>query len=151
MIHYKVSSLNTFRPHGLSTRQDGSVLDFGSLQAGQTTSVYYRGLNVTWRKNVREKFASIFANNTRQAQSAMQSCSTVLCSKPLLCLPGNTNKWPHRRLLPKASISLGNITQAILGPTTHAWGLSRASNLGSRNQRISSGFPGWEWKQFAGV
>ena len=65
----------------------------------------------------------------------MQSCSTVLCSKPLLCLPGNTNKWPHRRLLPKASISLGNITQAILGPTTHAWGLSRASSLGSRNRR----------------
>ena len=52
----------------------------------------------------------------------MQSCSTVLHSVPLLCLPGNTNKWPHRRLLPKASISLGNITQAILGPTTHAWG-----------------------------
>ena len=52
----------------------------------------------------------------------MPSCSTVPCSKPLICLPGNTNKWPHRRLLPKASISLGNITQAILGPTTHAWG-----------------------------
>ena len=65
----------------------------------------------------------------------MQSCSTVLCGKPLLCLPGNTNKWPHRRLLPKASISLENITQAILGPTTHAWGLSRASSLGSRNRR----------------
>ena len=65
----------------------------------------------------------------------MQSCSTVLCGKPLLYLPGNTNKWPHCRLLLKASISLENITQAILGPTTHAWGLSRASSLGSRNRR----------------
>ena len=73
----------------------------------------------------------------------MQSCSTVLCGKPLLYLPGNTNKWPHCRLLSKASISLENITQAILGPTTHAWGLSRASSLGSRNRRNFLWFSLW--------
>ena len=54
------------------------VLDFGSLQAGQTTSVYYRGLNVTWRKNVREKFASIFANYYAlglECYAVMQHCA----------------------------------------------------------------------------
>ena len=54
------------------------VLDFGSLQAGQTTSVYYRGLNVTWRKNVREKFANIFANYYAlglECYAVMQHCA----------------------------------------------------------------------------
>ena len=52
-------------PLGFPTTTERECVGFGSLQAGQTTSVYYRGLNVTWRKNVREKFASIFANTTR--------------------------------------------------------------------------------------
>ena len=54
------------------------VLDFGSLQAGQTTSVYYRGLNVTCRKNVREKFANIFANYYAlglECYAVMQHCA----------------------------------------------------------------------------
>ena len=81
MIHYKneFPPLNIFHfPWPLNQRQDGSVLDFGSLQAGQTTSVYYRGLNVTWRKNVREKFASIFANYYAlglECHAVMQHCA----------------------------------------------------------------------------
>ena len=151
MIHYKkwVSSLNTSQKRGhlaFQPRQSGSVLDSAPYKPDRQLLFTI----VVWMSRGKETWDRIsqasFANTTLYACSAMQSCSTVLHSVPLLCLPGNTNKWPHRRLGPKASISLGNITQAILGPTTHAWGLSRASSLGSRNQRISSGFPGWEWK-----
>ena len=76
----------------------------------------------------------------------MQSCSTVLHSEPLLCLPGNTNKRPHRRLGPKASISHGNTTQAILGPKTHAWASQGPQAWVQGTGGISSGFPGLEWK-----
>ena len=55
-----------------------NCVGFGSLQAGQTTSVYYRGLNVTCRKNVREKFANIFANYYAlglECYAVMQHCA----------------------------------------------------------------------------
>ena len=59
----------------------------------------------------------------------------MLRGKPLLCLPGNTNKRPHRRLWPKASIFTWKHNPSYLGPHNPRLGLSRASSLGSRNRR----------------
>ena len=150
MIHYKkwVSSLDTCQKGHLAfqPRQSGSVLDSAPYKPDRQLLFTI----VVWMSRGKETWERICKHLLQISRFRL----VVLRSHAALCYAVNhcyvylvtTNKRPHRRLGPKASISLGNTTQAILGPKTHAWASQGPQAWVQGTGGISSGFPGWEWK-----